>query len=123
MDGFKDKFEEKPWFCDTPDCNQDEIVCTMEFVDCSQRGGYDPSDPCKHTCMDESEEPECLPLGTLGCSSSSPCCDDLTCYIDSDAGPRCIPKQDDEPVEFDLMDQLMNMQIIFDIYLSGFEII
>jgi len=27
------------------------VMCTMQFVDCSAHGGYDPRDPCRHTCM------------------------------------------------------------------------
>ena len=27
-------------------------MCTMQYVDCSARGGYDPIDPCNHTCRD-----------------------------------------------------------------------
>ena len=29
------------------------FMCTKQFVDCSNRGGYDPRDPCKHTCNDK----------------------------------------------------------------------
>ena len=40
-----------------------------------------------------------MPIGSLGCSSNkgaAPCCNGGVCYIDSDAGPRCIRKP---PVE------------------------
>ena len=26
------------------------MMCTMQYVDCSMYGGYDPKDPCNHTC-------------------------------------------------------------------------
>ena len=26
-------------------------MCTRQYTDCSMYGGYDPRDPCKHTCM------------------------------------------------------------------------
>jgi hypothetical protein len=32
------------------------IVCPMRFVDCSKRGGYDPTDKCKQKCADEAEK-------------------------------------------------------------------
>lgn len=34
-----------------PALADDTILCTREFVDCSRLGGYDPVDPCQHTCM------------------------------------------------------------------------
>jgi hypothetical protein len=30
----------------------DFVMCTMQYIDCSERGGYDLSDPCMHTCND-----------------------------------------------------------------------
>jgi hypothetical protein len=35
---------------------QENIVCPMRFVDCSKRGGYDPSDKCKQKCADDVEK-------------------------------------------------------------------
>jgi len=34
------------------------ITCTTKYVDCSDKGGYDPRDPCKHTCKDGSGTPK-----------------------------------------------------------------
>jgi len=37
------------------DYGDDEpVMCTMQYIDCSDRGGYDLSDPCMHTCNDDS---------------------------------------------------------------------
>lgn len=29
---------------------KEPIMCTAQYVDCSEQGGYDPTDPCKQTC-------------------------------------------------------------------------
>ena len=29
------------------------MMCTMQYVDCSMYGGYDPKDPCNHTCRSD----------------------------------------------------------------------
>jgi len=36
------------------DLNRPIMMCTMQYVDCRHRGGYDPRDPCNHTCRDTS---------------------------------------------------------------------
>ena len=28
-------------------------MCTAQYVDCSMYGGYDPKDPCNHTCKSD----------------------------------------------------------------------
>ena len=30
-----------------------QMMCTMQYVDCSMYGGYDPKDPCNHTCRSD----------------------------------------------------------------------
>jgi hypothetical protein len=32
--------------------------CTGEWKDCTNFGGYDPSDPCKQTCIQKEEKDE-----------------------------------------------------------------
>jgi len=34
------------------------IICPMRFVDCSKKGGYDPKDKCKQSCMADTFEKE-----------------------------------------------------------------
>lgn len=31
--------------------NNQEIICTTNFVDCERHGGYDPRDPCNQRCI------------------------------------------------------------------------
>jgi len=40
---------------DTTRLKTDDIHCSGEYVDCGQYGGYDPSDPCKQTCIQPRE--------------------------------------------------------------------
>jgi len=46
------------------------IVCPMRFVDCSNRNGYDPTDSCKQTCLDNGVEEESIvcPMRFVDCS-------------------------------------------------------
>lgn len=39
----------------------------MQYVDCSNRGGYDRSDPCGHTCNDDEDLIVC-PAVVVDCS-------------------------------------------------------
>jgi hypothetical protein len=36
---------------DSGSSQKDNVFCTGNFVDCSGYGGFDPTDPCKQTCV------------------------------------------------------------------------
>ena len=56
QNGFENQFTETIWI-EEPIIEIEPVVepviCTKIYIDCSSRGGYDPSDPCQHTCMDD----------------------------------------------------------------------
>ena len=70
------------------DAEADTVICTLEYTDCSNMGGYDPRDPCNHTCnwVDYPEGAECIQDYVIDCSyrggydPSDPC--NLTCMDD-----------------------------------------
>ena len=36
-----------------PSLLNNQLMCTKEFTDCSNKGGYDERDPCNHTCKED----------------------------------------------------------------------
>lgn len=65
-------------------CMEEPVMCTMEFVDCSRLGGYDPRDPCNHTCM-ESEDSAATTGGDTGRDDSTDSTDSTDSRTDDSA--------------------------------------
>lgn len=50
QDNYPDLYDKEPDY--KYEGEEDFVMCTMMYVDCSERGGYDLSDPCYQTCND-----------------------------------------------------------------------
>ena len=45
--------------------NNENVMCTGQYVDCDGFGGYDPRDPCKQTCIQKRDKGDRMPADTV----------------------------------------------------------
>jgi hypothetical protein len=71
------------------------IVCPMRFVDCPTRGGYNPSDQCRQTCLNEFED---VPEAVM-CIKRYVDCSKRGGYDPADTCRQTCLKAEDDPEE------------------------
>lgn len=73
------------------------VMCIRRYVDCSARGGYDPQDMCKQTCMQKEVKP--VTTGPVMCTKRYVDCSKRGGYDPQDQCNQTCVYQEDQKVE------------------------